>query len=802
MEQRPDGGDRTLSGRGAWRTLLGLAALAALAATGGCGRDEGKGVVSEPRVPEAVVAARAGTQASSEKALPARTTAAPEAAGATEKQILFGDLHVHTTFSVDAFLFTLPLLGGGGSHSPADACDFARYCSSLDFFSLNDHAEAITPRMWAETKESVRECNAKAGAAENPDIVAFTGWEWTQVGGTPEEHYGHKNVIFRETAEDKLPARPISARDPHHGDLGAFGGNPGGLWRLALVDPLHYRRYFDFRRYLEEVGRYPTCPAGVDTRKLPLDCFEGAATPAELYEKLDQWGFDTLVIPHGGSWGLYTPPLASWDHQLNRKQHDPKKQTIIEVYSGHGNSEEYRHWRPYVIDAAGNAVCPEPTKEYEPCCWRAGEITRQRCADPKSKECAAEVLAAEQRFIANQALGPQVTIPGTTAEDWKDCGQCRNCFLPALSFRPTESVQYALALTNFDDPGNPLRYRFGFISSSDNHSARPGTGYKELGRRHGMTESNGARSEFYARRVLPAMAARAARDGDEPSPAPQSTGAGAAAPADGGAPAGASSTSGAPAGGGGGALRGGLGRVDTERVASYLYTGGLVAVHSAGRNREAIWSALKRNEIYGTSGDRILLWFDLLNAPGDAARRAMGSQVKMQEAPRFEVRAIGSFKQKPGCPADVLASVPRSTIDRLCIGECYNPSDERRRITRIEVVRIRPQSRPDEPIDGLIEDPWRVIPCTGGAEGCGASFEDPDFARAERDSLYYVRAIQEPTDAVNANNMRCERDANGECASVKPCYGDYRTPADDDCLGKTEERAWSSPIYVDWLGER
>jgi len=314
-----------------------------------------------------------------------------------------------------------------------------------------------------------------------------------------------------------------------------------------------------------------------------------------------------------------------------------------------------------------------------------------------------------------------------------------------------------------------------------------------------MTESNGARSEFYARRVLPAMAAHAAQDGDEPSGTPgASAGGGSAGNSAPGASPGASATGAAH----GGALRGGLGRVDTERVASYLYTGGLVAVHSAGRSREAIWSALKRNEIYGTSGDRILLWFDLLNAPGDLSRRAMGSQVKMQEPPRFEVRALGSFKQKPGCPADILASVPRSTIDRLCLGECYNPSDERRRITRIEVVRIHPQSRPNEPIDGLIEDPWRVIPCTGGAEGCVVTFEDRDFASAERDSLYYVRAIQEPTEAINGANMRCERDASGECTSVKPCYGDYRTPADDDCLAKTEERAWSSPIYVDWLNER
>lgn len=131
-------------------------------------------------------------------------------------------------------------------------------------------------------------------------------------------------------------------------------------------------------------------------------------------------------------------------------------------------------------------------------------------------------------------------------------------------------------------------------------------------------------------------------------------------------------------------------------------------------------------------------------------------------------------------------------------GECYNPSDERKLITQIEVVRIRPQQRPNENVGDLIEDPWRIFDCVPDLNGCTVEFEGPDFIAGKRESRYYVRAIQEPSDAVNAGGLRCEYDDNGVCIAVNPCYGDYRIGNSDDCLTPNEERAWSSPIYLKW----
>ncbi|MCK6554532.1 DUF3604 domain-containing protein [Candidatus Binatia bacterium] len=728
----------------AWTALFFMALV-------GCeGRHEGPGEVTRATVPPAAVAARGNGD---------RAALARLAPGARPQQVLFGDLHVHTTFSVDAFMISLPMLQGEGSHPPADACDFARFCAALDFWSINDHAEGITPRHWEETKESIRQCNAVSGDPANPDTVAFLGWEWTQVGNTAAEHYGHKNVIFKDTAEDKVPARPISAISPRL--VGALL-QPPSLWQrlqFPLFDWSNRQRYYDLATFLTERREVPTCAEGVDARQLPASCHERAQTPQVLYEKLSQLGFDTLVIPHGTTWGFYTPPDASWDKQLTAAQHDPEKQTLIEVFSGHGNSEEYRDWRPVTFDAAGQATCPAPSRNYLPCCWQAGELIRGRCGDVPAAECERRVAAARANYLAAGVSGFR-TVPGATVADWKDCGQCRDCFNPAFSYRPASSAQYTLAISNFDDPGDPRRFRFGFIASSDNHKARPGTGFKEFARRR-MTEATGARSAAWRRRVL----------GPEASSSPESV------PFD---PA----VSTLP----------GFAMLDTERQASFFLTGGLVAVHADGRDRDAVWNALKRREVYGTSGDRLLLWFDLLNGPSGV--QPMGSEARLTEPPRFRVRAVGAFKQRPGCPDYVRNALSAERMEHLCRGECYNPSDERKSIARIEVVRIRPQVRPGESVGNLIEDPWRTIQCAADPAGCEVEFTDPDFVAGGRPATYYVRAVQEPSPAVNAANLRCKYDSQGNCVVASPCYGDYRTPFDDDCLAENEERAWSSPIYL------
>jgi hypothetical protein len=720
-----------------------LGALATLACGGQPPQEEMR-IHGDAR-PAAVVASGAAAQARAALTLASRSGVPGEA-----KQILFGDLHVHTTLSYDAYMFSLPLLGGDGVHPPADACDFARYCSNLDFFSATDHAESMRQEHWELSKRSVRECNARAGDPSNPDVVAFAGFEWSQAGLTPEEHFGHRCLVFPEQDDAKLPARPIGSGDRREGYVAAGER----IARARFTDPLHWRRYTDYVDYTRAMLDAPLCDDDLPTTALESGCVEVAETPRELHRKLDEWGGEVLEIPHGMAWGVYTPATTSIAKHLEPEFYDPKRQKLIEIMSGHGNSEEYRSWREWETSSDGEAICPEPTPDHLSCCWQAGEIMRSRCGDLPSEECERRVELA-RAYAMEAYTRPHSLFPDAAPEEWLDCDQCRDCFKPSYAYRPLESTQYAMALTRSGTASRdaePVRFRYGFVASSDEHSGRPGVGYKAVNRGL-MTDVNDVGESAIAALLSGASM-------DDPRMPVRPTG--------------------APIG-----LAGNDGRVQ-----SFLYPGGLAAVHAASRSREALWDAMQRREVYGTSGPRILLWFDLLNAPDGSA--PMGSEVAMRESPRFEVRAAGSFEPKPGCPDWAAEGLGAERLAALCQGECHHPSETRRPIQAIEIVRILPQTTDGESVDPLIQDPWLRFECDADPAGCVVTFEDAEYASLGRDALYYARALEEARPAILGNPLRTRFDGAGNATAIDPC------DTSDDCLDPVQERAWSSPIFVDF----
>ena len=185
-----------------------------------------------------------------------------------DRSAFFGDLHVHTSYSTDAFIFGVRAL-------PDDAYHFAKggtiahgagypikLSKPLDFLAVTDHAEflgtarAANPdiptvrrplrdvlqngnrleitRYWAESvgliigdgfaavganpaasRAAWEDTIASANRHDDPGVfTAFIGYEWSSLGI-------HRNVVY---GSERVPDRPFSSVD---------SGRPQDLW-LAL----------------------------------------------------------------------------------------------------------------------------------------------------------------------------------------------------------------------------------------------------------------------------------------------------------------------------------------------------------------------------------------------------------------------------------------------------------------------------------------------------------------------------------------------------------------------------------------
>ena len=86
-----------------------------------------------------------------------------------------------------------------------------------------------------------------------------------------------------------------------------------------------------------------------------------------------------------------TPRGFSLARELESGQHDPNRQLLFEVYSGHGSAEPYRDWPGAFSTGEDALVCPEPTSDYLPCCWQAGGGVNEAVSDGVGISFLAEV---------------------------------------------------------------------------------------------------------------------------------------------------------------------------------------------------------------------------------------------------------------------------------------------------------------------------------------------------------------------------------------------------------------------------
>jgi hypothetical protein len=221
----------------------------------------------------------------------------------------------------------------------------------------------------------------------------------------------------------------------------------------------------------------------------------------------------------------------------------------------------------------------------------------------------------------------------------------------------------------------------------------------------------------------------------------------------------------------------------TRRSGTSFSPGGLAGVWAQENTRAALFDALRRREVFGTSGPRIAVRFfggwdlpeGLCEAP-DTVEQADGAGVPMG----------GTLPERAGAAAPAfLVSALRDAGTTARPGALL----ERVQIVKTWVAGGEPHQRVYDVI-GPPAEPLSVDPATCATTGNGfhapcAVWTDPDFDPAHP-AAYYVRVLEVPT---------CRWTAHA-CNALSP---ESRPAAcDDAAVPKVlQERAWTSPIWFE-----
>ena len=215
-----------------------------------------------------------------------------------------------------------------------------------------------------------------------------------------------------------------------------------------------------------------------------------------------------------------------------------------------------------------------------------------------------------------------------------------------------------------------------------------------------------------------------------------------------------------------------------------LAASGYAAIWAKENTREALFDALKRKEVYATTGPRIALRFfggcdfheDAANAPeladiGYAKGVPMGAQLQKNPgrgAPRFLLHAL---KDPHGANLD-RAQIVKGWLDSEGVAQerVYSValSDDRqvdRRTGKAEAVR------------STVNVKEASFSNSVGAVSLGAVWEDPDFDPRQR-AFYYARVIEIPTPRWTAYDAKF-----------------FKLDDLADIPMVTQERVYSSPIW-------
>ena len=218
--------------------------------------------------------------------------------------------------------------------------------------------------------------------------------------------------------------------------------------------------------------------------------------------------------------------------------------------------------------------------------------------------------------------------------------------------------------------------------------------------------------------------------------------------------------------------------------------GGLAVVWAEENSRDSIFAAMRRREVYGTSGPRIQLRFfggwdyseDLCERE-DGIERAyaggtpMGGELKGARGPDSAPRFMFSALRDAG-----VEGRPGGLLQRVQIIKGWVDAEGRSREKVFEVG--------GNPDNGASVDA-ECRPRGWGFDRLCDVWSDPEFD-PERRSWYYARAVENPSCRWSAHICK---DMNVDCSRPEALNEELRGCCDAKFPRTIQERAWSSPIW-------
>jgi hypothetical protein len=226
--------------------------------------------------------------------------------------------------------------------------------------------------------------------------------------------------------------------------------------------------------------------------------------------------------------------------------------------------------------------------------------------------------------------------------------------------------------------------------------------------------------------------------------------------------------------------------------------GGLAVVWAEENSRDALFQAMRRREVYGTSGTRPIVRFfggfgysrDLCQLP-DFVERADRDGVPMggiltpadaavpepgasAEKPRFAALAL----MDPGAPG-----APGTPLQRIQIVKGWLDANGD---TREQVFDVA-----GDPQNGADVDLATCEPEGPGFELLCSVWEDRSFVPDQR-AFYYARVLENPT--CRWSTRLCN-ELQVDCSDPASVPSEYTTCCDGSVPTTIQERAWTSPIW-------